>query len=99
MKITHEEIDLLSSLQQHPGWKVYESIVFAKIEQLSEMIDSLSTKSKDVTYNNTEVTILTKSFLREVLELPAVVTEWFRLDQNIIKVNAEIQKYIEDLDN
>jgi len=98
MKITHQEIDDLNSLLSHPGRKTLVAIIQSKVDDLSKSIDSLQTKQKDNTYNNTEVTILRKLFLREVVGLPNEITEIFKWDQNIAHANKKLQEWFEQLE-
>lgn len=98
-KITHQEIDELSSLQSHPGWKTYVSLVKDKVEHLTKMIDTLETMKIEKTYNNTEATILRKAYLNEVVNLPVEITESYRIDQDIAKANKQAQDFIDHLDD
>jgi hypothetical protein len=73
------------------------SIVKEKMDQLSKDIDSLKTKDKDVTYNNTEVFILRKSYLKEAIEFPDEITASFKADRDIQNANERLKKYVNDL--
>lgn len=97
MQIAHEEIDQLASMMEHPWRRVFTTIVKEKIDQLAVTIDNLETKKKESSFNNTEVTILRKSFLRELIELPNAVTASFIADKNIEQANLRLKQYVDDL--
>lgn len=99
IKITHKEIDELNSLQSHPGWKTFVLLIQEKINALSRDIDTLETKKKDLTYNNTEVHILRKSYLNEVANLPNEITEWFKVDSDIRKANKQVTDFLNELED
>lgn len=98
LKITHDEIDKLNSLLDHPGWKILVSIVKSKVDDLSIKIDTLAmkkkelTKPRETTYNITEVTILRKAFLNEVVGLPEEITNEYKWDQNVANANRKLEE-------
>ena len=78
MKITHEQIDHLNSLKSHPGWIVLVSRIKEKIDEIQNEIDTFRLKKSTTTFNLTEITILRKSYLKEIIGFPEEMTESFK---------------------
>jgi len=74
-----------------------KNIINSKIEDIQKMIDTLATKKNKDQYNNTEITILRKAFLLEIINLPKELSDDFTVDADIKKVNRQLNKEFREL--
>jgi len=96
-EINYEELEALKSLEDNPWRKVLKNIINSKIEDIQKMIDTLATKKNKDQYNNTEITILRKAFLLEIINLPKELSDDFTVDADIKKVNRQLNKEFREL--